>query len=89
VAESVSLHVRVTPRANRDEISGWRDGVLQVRLRAPPVEGMANDALLRLLSERLKVKRSAIELTGGDRSRTKLVRVVGLSEGTLKERLTT
>ena len=81
------LNVRVTPRAGRDEIAGWREGVLQVRLRAPPVEGQANEALRRLLAKRLDVAPSAVEIVAGASSRSKWVRVEGLSEDEARSRL--
>jgi uncharacterized protein (TIGR00251 family) len=81
------ITVRVTPRANRDEVSGWQGGVLRARLRAPPVEGKANDSLCRLLAGRLGVALSAVEIVSGETSRIKRVRIEGLSESELRERL--
>jgi uncharacterized protein (TIGR00251 family) len=77
--ESAVLTVRVTPRSGRDEIVGWQDDELRVRLRAPPVEGQANEALRRLLASALDVPQSAIELLTGATARTKRLRVSGLS----------
>ena len=87
MSESAIIVVRVTPRAGRDEIVGWRDGVLQVRLRAPPVEGQANEALRRYLAEGLGVAPSRVEIVSGATSRTKRVRVEGVSEVELRQRL--
>ena len=77
--ESAILTVRVTPRSVRDEIVGWQGDELRVRLRAPPVEGQANDALRRLLASSLGVRPSAIELLTGATARTKRLKVSGLS----------
>ena len=63
------LRVRLTPRANADAIGGWRDGVLLVRVTAPPLDGRANEALLRLLAEALDVPQRQLALVGGARSR--------------------
>jgi hypothetical protein len=79
--------VRVTPRAGRDEIAGWQGDELRVRLRAPPVDGRANEALLRLLASRLDVPPSSIELVSGATARVKRVRVEGLSQEELRRRL--
>ncbi len=88
MSESVVIVVRVTPRAGRNEVVGWRDdGVLQVRLRAPPVEGQANEALRRFLAERLDVAPSSVEIVSGGTSRNKRVRVEGVSEAELRQRL--
>jgi hypothetical protein len=85
--EAVFLVVRVTPRAGRDEIAGWQGDELRVRLRAPPVEGRANDALLRLLAARLGIPVSRIELVSGAAARVKRLRVDGLSDEELRRRL--
>jgi uncharacterized protein len=81
------LLVRVTPRSSRDEIAGWQDGLLRVRLRAPPVEGQANESLRRLLAQRLGLPVSSIELVGPSTSRTKRLRISGLTEEDVRARL--
>ena len=81
------IAVRVTPRSARDEITGWKDGALRVRLRAPPVDGKANDALRRLLAERLGVALSAVTIVSGETSRVKRVRVEGTTDAQIVERL--
>jgi uncharacterized protein (TIGR00251 family) len=88
VTEATTLQVRVTPRANRDEITGWRDGVLQVRLRAPPVEGQANEALRRLLADKLGLRLADVEVVTGEKSRTKRVRLTGVSDEAMRAVLT-
>jgi len=71
--------VRVQPRASRTAVEGVRAGALLVRLTAPPVEGEANDALVRLLAVALKVPRAAVRILSGARGRTKRVAVRGVS----------
>jgi uncharacterized protein (TIGR00251 family) len=56
--------VRVVPRASRSELVGEHDGALRVRIAAPPVDGAANDELVRLLAQAFGVPRSAIDITG-------------------------
>jgi uncharacterized protein len=85
--EAYLLNVRVTPRSSRDEIIGWNEGELRVRLRAPPVEGRANEALRRFLAERLDVPLADIELVGGLSSRSKRVSLIGLSEAEVRLKL--
>ncbi len=87
MVDSTLISVRVTPRASRDELLGWQDGVLRVRLRAPPVEGRANEALVRLLSGRLDVASSRIEVVSGGTARTKRLRIEGLTEDEVRSRL--
>jgi len=71
--------VRLQPRAGADEIVGERDGALLVRVRAPPVDGRANEALCRLIARRARVGRQRVTLVRGARGRDKLVRVQGMS----------
>ena len=71
------LAVRLTPRAGRDAVDGVRDGVLRVRVAAPPVDG-ANEALLRLLASELDVPRRAVRLVSGETARAKVIEVDGV-----------
>ena len=73
------LSIRVTPNAGRDEITGLRDGVLQVKIAAPPVEGKANKEIIEFLSRRLGVKRSAITIVKGQTGRNKVIDIEGMS----------
>lgn len=73
---STTLRVRVTPRSGRNEVAGVRDdGVLLVRVTAPPQDGKANDALCKLLAKELGVPKSAVSVTRGQASRDKTVTV--------------
>jgi uncharacterized protein len=79
--------VRVQPRASRDALAGTREGALLVRLKAPPVDGAANAALLRLLGEAVGLPRSAVEIQRGATGREKVVRLRGLDVATARQRL--
>jgi uncharacterized protein (TIGR00251 family) len=72
------IAVRLQPRARANEIVGERDGVLVVRVTAPPVDGRANDALCRLIAKRVGVGVGRVSVVRGGRAREKLVRVEGL-----------
>ncbi len=74
-------------RSRRDELIGIRDGVLLVRVSAPPVDGRANVAVCRLIARRVGVAPSRVTLVRGQRSRTKLVRVEGLDADALERAL--
>lgn len=86
------LAIKLTPGASVERIDGWdvdADGrpILKVRVRARPVEGEANVALLKLLAKALGVARSAVSLDRGRQSRLKMIRVEGLTDDDLKARL--
>jgi uncharacterized protein (TIGR00251 family) len=80
------LHVRVTPRASKNEVVGWESGALRVRVTAPPVDGLANRAVLTLLAKAFGVPQSSVILVGGEHGRDKLVRLEGWSAETLTAR---
>ena len=79
----VVLDVRVIPRAAKSQIAGRRDDALLVRLNAPPVDGAANTALIALFAEALGIPRRNIEIVAGHRSRTKRVRITGVTSADL------
>jgi uncharacterized protein YggU (UPF0235/DUF167 family) len=85
--EEARIEVRLQPRASRDELLGLRDGVLQARVCAAPVDGAANAALCRLIARRAGVAPSRVEVIRGERGRLKLVRVIGLGERELADAL--
>jgi uncharacterized protein len=74
----VSFYVQVQPRARRDTIEGEYADALKIRLTAPPVDDRANEALVRLLAERLNVPRAAVRIVAGEKSRRKRVVVAGV-----------
>jgi len=87
------LAVKLTPGASVDRIDGWDidvDGrpVLKARVRARPVEGEANDALIRLLALALGVSRSSVTLVRGGQSRVKMIEVAGLDDAGMRARIT-
>jgi len=77
----------VTPRGSREEVIGWRDDVLLVKLTAPPVEGAANRACIDFLAKVLGIKRSQINLVSGEKSRDKTFEIEGLDESELRLRI--
>jgi len=81
------IHVRVQPRASRTEIVGLYGDAIRIRLAALPVDGAANDALVRFIAETLNVSRSTIELIAGQTSRSKTVLIRDLSPQTVATRL--
>ena len=74
---TVTFAVSVQPRASRSEVVGEVAGALKVRLAAPPVDGAANEELLRLLAKVFGVGRGDVEIVTGTRGRQKVVRVSG------------
>lgn len=71
----VRLEVRVQPRASRTGFAGRMNGVLRVRLQAPPVDGAANEALIEFLADELGVSRRQVRIISGFGSRNKVVEI--------------
>ena len=83
-----ALALRVTPRASKNEIvEVLSDGTVKVHLTAPPVEGKANEALLRFLSEVLDVPVSRLDIVAGAGGRDKLISVTDMDAGALHKKI--
>ncbi len=81
------FEVSVQPRASREGVGRAPDGSLRVRVTAAPVEGEANEAVLKVLAKALGLRRSQLSIERGHTSRRKLVRVSGLTPAELERRL--
>jgi len=77
----------VTPNARSDEIRGWRDEELQVKVAAPAADGRANQALCAFLAGRLGLPRRSVVLHRGAVSRHKLLDIVGVDLASVRSRL--
>lgn len=82
-----SLEVKAVPGASRSEIAGKLGDALKIRVAAPPEKGKANEAIRKLLSEKLELPLETIELARGDSSAKKLFRITGLSQDELLKQL--
>ena len=82
-----AIGVRVQPRASRNEVLGVRYGVVQVRVKAAPVDGKANAAMLELLADKLGIAKSRMRVVRGHTARDKVVTVEGLASGTVMAKL--
>jgi uncharacterized protein len=75
---STIIDVKVVPRAARDEVVGWLDGALKIRVAAAPEGGRANRAVVEMLATALKLKKTAVTIAGGAGSVRKRVSIEGL-----------
>lgn len=76
--EGVILPVWIQPRASKDEIVGEYNGALKIKLTSPPVEGGANRRCIEFLSKRFKIAKSHLEIIKGEKSKDKLIKIIGL-----------
>ncbi|HYT64157.1 MAG TPA: DUF167 domain-containing protein, partial [Gemmatimonadales bacterium] len=77
------LVVHVVPRAARTAVAGRHGDAVKIRIAAAPVDGAANDELIRFLAERLRISRTAIEITAGHTSRRKNITITGMETATV------
>jgi hypothetical protein len=84
---SVSFAVRVHPRAKKNAITGELGDALKVSLTTPPVEGRANEACIEFFAKLLRVPRSSVTITSGQTSRSKVIRVAGVTAKQVREKL--
>ena len=85
--DELRISVQVQPNASRNEIVSFTEGLLKVKLTAPPVDGKANAALIAVLAEKLGVRKSQVRILSGLTSRKKVVAVEGLSAEDAQKRL--
>jgi uncharacterized protein (TIGR00251 family) len=74
-AGKLKFGVRVVPRASRSEIIGEHEGLLRIRIAAPPVDGAANEELIKVLAKQFKVSKSCVDIVSGHSARVKQVTV--------------
>jgi uncharacterized protein (TIGR00251 family) len=87
VGDGVEFLVRARPRAARDEVRGVEQDALAVSTTAPPERGRANDAIERTVAGFLGVKRAAVAIVSGGASRTKKVRVAGVTAREVQQKI--
>jgi uncharacterized protein len=86
-AGGVTFAVRVHPRAKKNAITGELGDALKVSLTTPPVDGRANEACIEFFAKLLKVPRSSVTIASGQSSRNKVIRVAGISDAELRNRI--
>ncbi len=85
---SCTLILKVTPGAKKNEVIGLLpDGTLRVKIIAPPVEGKANTFLVKWIAELTGIKSAKIEIIHGEKSRTKIIQIEGLSSAEVMKRI--
>ena len=85
--DGATITVRLLPRSSRPGVGGVREGALELRVGAPPVEGRANEAARRLLAKLVGLPRSGVRLAAGGRSRQKVFHLEGIAPDELRRRL--
>jgi uncharacterized protein (TIGR00251 family) len=79
MSAAISIGVYVQPRASKTELAGLHDGLLRIRLAAPPVDGAANAALAVFIADKLGIAKSRVQIVSGLTGRRKVVRIDGVT----------
>ena len=82
-----AVAIRVQPRSPNDSVAGERQGAILIRLKAPPVDGEANGALLRFVARSLGVRQRDVTLVRGQTSRSKWIQVDGMNAAQVRQGL--
>lgn len=83
----VSFDIHVNPHASRAGIAGLAEGMLKVKVTAPPVEGAANEAVIALLSKKLGLRKSQMKISAGAKGRKKTILVGDISRSDLERKI--
>lgn len=73
------IEAKIVPKSSRNEIISLEGGTIKIKVTAAPVDGMANRAVIELISKGLKIPKKDIEIISGDKSKNKRIRVHGVS----------
>lgn len=89
VPEGVQISLYIQPNASKTEIIGEHNGSLKIKIKAPPVEGKANDEVVAFLSKVLGISKRNIDILKGDKSREKKVLIRGVALPEIQKALLT
>ncbi len=81
----IIFQVKVLPRSSKNIVAGVSEGMLKIKLTAPPVEGAGNEMLVKFLSGKLDIPKTKISIIRGQSSRSKTILAEGLSAAALEE----
>lgn len=84
---SLTFSVRVSTRASRSGAAGEHDGALKLRIAAPPVDGAANEEIVKVVAKLFGVSRGNISIVSGQTSRLKRIAVDGIADAAAAERM--
>ena len=83
----VRLHLFIQPKSSKNEIVGAHNGLLKIKITAPPVDGRANECLIEFMSDLFDIPKRDVLLVKGDTGRHKVVELSGLSEEVVRDTL--
>jgi uncharacterized protein len=87
VSETARLSVKIVPGAAQNKIVGWLGEALKIRVRAQPEKGKANIAVVAILADSLDISAGSISVCYGNKSKTKVIEIRGMSNAELRQKL--
>ena len=81
----ITFSVKVHPRAKKNAITGTVGDALKLSLTSPPLDGRANDACIEFFAKLFRVSRSSVTIAAGEKNRTKVIRVAGITEAAAQQ----
>ena len=85
--DGVFFSAKIVPASSRTAIAGLLDGMVKIKVAAPPEKGKANQLLLSFLAKQLGVKTKALRIISGQSSPVKQIKIAGISTQTVQEKL--
>ncbi len=86
--QGVEIRVKVVPGSSKNQMAGSLDGMLKVKIAAPPEKGKANKALISFMAKTLSVKKNDIEILSGKTNPVKMLRISGVNSAMIETLLT-
>ena len=77
LSNGIRFNLRVVPKSSKNILSVMDEGVVKLKINAPPIDGKANMACIKFLSDIFNVSKSQISIVSGDKSKTKVIEVLG------------
>ena len=77
LSNGIRFNLRVVPKSSKNILSVIDEGVVKLKINAPPIDGKANLACIKFLSDVFNVSKSQISIVSGDKSKTKVIEVLG------------
>ncbi len=84
---AVAFTTKIVPGSSKTALAGMLDGMLKIKISAPPEKGKANQSLIEFLAKKLGVKKNAVTITSGQTNPVKTIQVLGISDDTLLKKL--
>lgn len=83
----VTLTVKIVPGSSKTAVAGILDGMVKIKVAAPPEKGKANECLTSFLAKQLGVRKNAVTIAAGQTSPVKQIEITGITTKTLRDRL--